>query len=197
MIELILVRHGETDSNKKGTYCGWTDVELNEEGIKQACSARDKLKGIKVDAIFSSPLKRAFRTAEIINENFNLGIDCVEALKERNFGVWEDLSYRDICDRFPEQIKLWEADWANYCIEGGESVIQAYDRVITFVDGLIKNNKYGVFLLVTHLGCIRNILSHLLGMGTEGSWRFRVGNGSITRIEINDEGYAYLTLLNG
>lgn len=197
MIQLIFVRHGETDSNKRGTYCGWTDLELNEEGIKQTCNARDKLKGVRIDAFFSSPLKRALRTAEIINENFGLRIECFDALKERNFGIWEDLSYKEVCQNFPELAKRWEADWVNYCIEGGESALQFYSRVTEFVNDLIKKSKDGVFLLVTHLGCIRNILSYLLGMGIEGNWRFRVNCGSITKVEINDEGYAYLTLLNG
>ena len=70
-----------------------------------------------------------------------------------------------------------------------------FQRVAGFVDELVKQGGNSV-LLVTHLGCIRAAVSHLLGMGTEGMWRFRVDNGSISRICINNEGYAYLTALN-
>lgn len=200
MVELILVRHGETDSNSKGAYCGWTDVGLNEQGEKQAKNARDKLKDEKIDGVFSSPLKRAFRTAEIINENFGLEIKRVDALKERNFGVWEDLKYKEICEKHPEEVKLWEADWVNYCIKGGESAVQAFNRVNGFVGTLIESNKGAKLtklLIVTHLGCIRSIVANLLGMGNEGCWRFKVDNAGITRLVVNDEGYAYLTMLNG
>jgi len=196
MTELVIVRHGRTQSNTRYAYCGWTDVELDEEGISQARSARDRMRSLKVDYIFSSPLKRALKTAEIINENFNLPITCSESLKERNFGVWEDLQYEEICEKFPEQVKMLEKDWMKYCIQNGESALQFYSRVVEFVDGLLSD-KQGTFLIVTHLGCIRNTVSHLLGMGIEGSWRFRVDNCGITRIQINDEGYAYLTQLNG
>jgi alpha-ribazole phosphatase len=193
MLKLILVRHGETDSSKKGTYCGWTDVELNEQGIRQARKARDILKGLKINAIISSPLKRAFRTAEIINEEFNMEITCCESLRERCFGVWEDLTYETVCERFAEELKHWKKDWINYCIEDGESALEAYNRTVGFIDKLVENNDNGTFIIVTHLGCIRSIISHLLGMGIEGQWRFRVENG---RIQLNEEKFAYLTALN-
>lgn len=196
MIELILVRHGETASNKRSTYCGWTDRSLNETGIKQAYSARDKLSGVKINKIYSSPLKRAAKTAEIINESFGQKIIYSDALRERNFGVWDDMSYKDICVKFPKEVKLWENDWINYCIQDGESALEAHERVTAFIDSLISENKKGTFIVVTHLGCVRSIIAHLLGMGIQGVWRFRVDTGSITRLIINNEKYAYLTALN-
>lgn len=196
MLELVLVRHGETDSNIKGTYLGWTDVELNARGIEQARTAKEKLHGAAIDGIFSSPLLRAKQTAEIINESFTVEIQWVDALKERNFGAWDNLTYKEIVDRYPEEHDLWTKDWINYCMAEGESSIQAFRRVIGFVDELVTKHKKGTFLLVTHLGCVRKIISHLLGMGLEGSWRFKVDNAGICRIIINDEGYAYMTALN-
>ncbi|RCX17559.1 alpha-ribazole phosphatase [Anaerobacterium chartisolvens] len=196
MLELILVRHGETDSNKKGTYLGWTDVELNERGLRQARGARDRLKGTRVDGIYCSPLKRASKTAEIINENFNVALKPSDALKERNFGIWDDLTYNEIISGFPEQHALWVEDHINYCVEGGESTIQAYRRITEFIDQLLCHSQ-GTFIIVTHMGCVRKIISYLLGMKIEDSWRFSVDNCGISKIIINDEKYAYLTLLNG
>ncbi len=196
MLELILVRHGETDSNKKGTYLGWTDVELNEQGLRQARGARDRLEGTRVDEIYCSPLKRAVKTAEIINENLNVRLRLSDALKERNFGIWDDLTYNEIIKGFPEQHALWVSDHINYCVEGGESTIQAYGRITEFIDRLICNRQ-GTFMIVTHMGCVRKIISYLLGMKIEDSWRFSVDNCGISKIIINDEKYAYLTVLNG
>lgn len=197
MLELILVRHGETDSNVKGTYLGWTDMELNEKGIKQAKMAKEKLKDTKIDAVFCSPLKRAKRTADIINENFGLDIIPCEGLKERNFGTWDDLTFKEISQKYPEECELYLKDWINYCIKDGESAMQAYQRIVRFIKDLIDRYNNDVILIVTHLGCIRNILTYTLGMGIEGSWHFRVDNAGITRIQINDEKYAYLSQLNG
>jgi alpha-ribazole phosphatase len=197
MIELILVRHGETNSNVKGTYLGWTDIGLNEKGIQQAFLAKEKLKGEKVDAIFCSPLKRARRTAEIINENLSLEINHCEGLKERNFGCWDDLTYQEITHKYPKEYECYTNDWVNYCIKGGESAKQSYERTTGFIKDLIGRSDNGTFIIVTHLGCIRNILAFLLELNIEGAWHFRVDNAGITRIQINDEKYAYLSLLNG
>jgi len=114
MLELILVRHGETDSNKRGTYLGWTDVELNSNGIRQACAIRDRLKPVKVDAIYSSPFKRTVKTAEIINENYGLEIIISDNLKERNFGIWDDLTFEEISSKYPAECRKWFEDWINF-----------------------------------------------------------------------------------
>lgn len=196
MLELIFVRHGETNSNVRRTYCGWTDVELNEEGIKQAYIAKQKLSGTKVDFIYSSPLKRTLKTAEIINESFGLGIKLSDRLKERNFGIWEDLNYEEIIGGHPEEHDLWVKDWVNYCIKDGESAMQQHIRVAGFLDSILESNHSGTFMIVTHHGCIRSAVAHLLGMKAEEAWHFKVGNCSITRVEI-DNGYPVLTLLNG
>lgn len=196
MLELILVRHGETDSNVKGTYLGWTDVELNEKGKYQAACAADKLKGCKVDKIFASPLKRAFETAHFINAYHNTEILCMDELKERNFGAWDDLTFDEIQKRYGDEYQQYKNDWKNYIIPGGESSVQAYQRVTGFIDRLVDGHESGTFMIVSHLGCVRKIIAHLLGMGLDGSWRFRVENCGIVRIQVNDEKYAYLTALN-
>jgi len=76
----------------------------------------------------------------------------------------------------------------------GESSIQTYNRNAEFVEKLLLKNE-GTYLIVAHLGTIRNIVAYLLELTIEGTWRFRVENGSITRIVINNEKYAYLTQL--
>jgi len=196
MLELILIRHGETDSNIRGSYLGWTDMELNETGIDQVKLLKERLKGIKVDKIYSSPLKRALQTAKIINENFQLDIVTDDGLKERNFGIWDDLTHEEMSRNYPEEFNEWINDWIKYRIKGGESALEAYERSAFFVDGVIRRNKDGVIMMVTHLGTIRFILAHLLDLGIENSWHFRVNNASITKVEIND-GYSVLTMLNG
>ncbi|WP_010248175.1 alpha-ribazole phosphatase [Acetivibrio cellulolyticus] len=195
-MELILVRHGETDSNKRQTYLGWTDAELNENGVQQVQFLRDRLKGTKIDGIYSSPLKRAMQTAKIINEDYKLDIKCSQGLKERNFGIWDDLTYKELTEQYPTEYSEWVSDWVKYRIKDGESAEDAYDRAAAFIDELLKNGGDGVFLIVTHLGVIRFILAYLLNMGIGSSWRFRVDNASITRVEIKD-GYSVLTMLNG
>lgn len=196
MLELILIRHGETDSNIRQTYLGWTDAELNERGVAQVQLLRDRLKDTKIDGIYSSPLKRTMQTAKIINEKYNLHIAYSEGLKERNFGIWDDLTHKELTQRYPVEYSEWVSDWVKYRIKDGESAIEAYDRSAVFAAELIKTCADGVFMLVTHLGAIRFILAFLLDLGIESSWHFRVDNASMTKVEINN-GYGVLTTLNG
>ena len=195
MLELILIRHGETDSNIRGSYLGWTDIELNKTGIGQVRILRDRLKNTKIDKIYSSPLKRAMQTADIINENYGLDIVYTDGLKERNFGIWDDLTIEEMKQRYPSEYNAWIGDWIKYPIAKGESAIEAYNRSAQFVRDLIDRNNEGVFMLVTHLGTIRFLLAYLMDLGIESSWHFRVDNASITKVEIND-GYSVLTKLN-
>lgn len=193
MLELILIRHGQTDSNRKGTYSGWTDVELNKCGISQAERVRDKLKHINFDLVVASPLKRAKKTAEIISKN----IIYDEGLKEINFGLWDNLSLEEIEEKYPKEYELWmEDDREEFIFPQGESIKDVQERAANVIDSIIKKQKKGIVLIVTHGGLIRNIVAHLLGMGRAGSWRFRIDNCGITKIQITD-GYAVLTELNG
>ncbi|TYQ16415.1 UNVERIFIED_CONTAM: alpha-ribazole phosphatase [Acetivibrio alkalicellulosi] len=193
MLEIILVRHGETNGNKKGEYFGFTDQELNEEGINQAILLKERLKDLLVDKIYSSPLKRAKKTAEIINENFGLPIEYSHNLKERNFGIWEGMVDDEIRLNFPYEYEKWINDWKGYSIKDGESAIESFQRVESFIRDNIEWSKKGRYLIVTHLGTIRYIIVQLLGMKIEDSWRFRVGNCGMVKIQITD-GYGVLTL---
>ena len=97
-MKFYIIRHGQTDWNKKGKIQGKTDIELNEEGIEQAREATKKLENCDIDVIISSPLKRARKTAEIINETKNVPIIFKEELEERGFGEFEGKIRKEIHD---------------------------------------------------------------------------------------------------
>lgn len=196
MLELILVRHGETESNKAGTYLGWTDIGLNENGINQVRLLRDKLANAKIQRILTSPLKRAVQTAEIINESCKAEIRYIEELKEINFGLWDNMTFQEIQNKFPKEHKKWLENSDNYHFPEGESAAELYERVSKVIEQLTAKEKDVTILLVTHQGVIRNIISYLLVNTREDSWHFKVDNCGITKIEITD-GYAVLTKLNG
>lgn len=196
MLEVILVRHGETDSNVEGRYLGWTDVPLNENGINQALWVKDKLKDMRIDYIYSSPLKRCRETAGIINEAHNSVALYSNDLKERNFGIFDNLTYEEICKKYPTQKDLWENDWINYRIETGESALEFHKRICGSIDSILRQKHTGVMLIVAHSGCIRSIIAKLLGLEVQDAWRFKIDYCGVTRFEIRDN-YPVMTLLNG
>ncbi len=192
MTELIMIRHGETDINKKHLYCGWNEAGLNDRGMKEAERLRDVLAEEKIDIIYSSDLRRSLHTAEIINSVHSVSIIPSYGLRELNFGQWQDISFEEISSLYPEEYKKWIENWLSYRIPDGESMIDFYERVTQTSDEIIETNKNSKILIVTHSGPIRCIMSKYIGENINTHWHFRVSLGSLTRIEMLD-GFAILT----
>jgi broad specificity phosphatase PhoE len=94
--DFYFLRHGQTDWNAQGRFQGHSDIPLNATGLSQACEAARALAGCPIDRVVASPLIRAARTAEIVNERLGKPIVFDDALKERHFGALEGLIIRDV-----------------------------------------------------------------------------------------------------
>jgi alpha-ribazole phosphatase len=194
-MEIVLVRHGETEYNNKRVFHGWIDSDLNDKGIMQAQKAARLLEGESIDIIFSSPLKRAVTTAEIIaRANNNTPVSLASEIKEISFGLFEGLTYQEICEKYGMEVKKWENEPLKYCFPGGEGVQAFYERIKGFLNGL-SNKEYKRVVLVTHEGCIRCILSHVTSSSTDVFWKYSIKVGSISRVIINKD-FSYILSLN-
>ena len=203
--EIILIRHGQTDSTLKGTFCGVTDTSLNEAGINEMKALARLLNKLKDDkqilnpdglyAIFTSPLKRSLESSGFICALLHKSAVIDKKLMERNFGIFEDLTVDEIKAAFPEEYNNWISDWRGYGIDGGESLEQVEGRIFDFFEEA-RNISVKSLIIITHSGIIRQMVSYLLGMGEEGIWRFKADTGSYTRILADECGFAFLTHLN-
>jgi len=192
---LILVRHGQTDWNVNGRYMGWTDEGLNEEGLRQAGMLARRLARWPMSAVYSSPLKRAWTTAEIIGAPHSVPVQTIEDLGEMRIGDWEGMFAGDIAARYPELWKTWRANPGDFRMPGGESLGEVRERVVRAF-GLIMDNSEGkMALAVTHDVVVRLLVAHCLGAGLDIYRRLEVGNASITVIE-RDGGRQRLRVLN-
>jgi len=167
-IEIWLVRHGETDWNKQGRYCGVTDLPLNEIGIKQAelLAKRLKEENFKFSCILSSPLLRAKQTAEIIGKILGLEIHVVDLIKEIDYGDWEGLTVKQIKKRYSQLFKKWEKDPILYSPPNGETGKSVLNRVILFLNylnGLVRLANKRI-LIISHNTFNRIFLCHVLGI---------------------------------
>lgn len=154
-------------------------------------------------AIYSSPLRRAIETAEIIagkiyeKSGNRIQIIKDDRLKERSFGLWEGLSHEEIRERYTEECSKWHEDWIGYRIENGESAQDVFDRCAAFTTDLKKNfNDSEKLLVVSHSGCIRSMTSFILGCNADFSWRFRPDNGKIAVVETDEYGFGFVTAFN-
>jgi len=157
LMKLYLARHGETDWNVKNLYQGQTDIPLNENGRRQAEDLALKLKDYPLDAIFSSDLKRAYETAEIVGTYHDLKIQKSSLLREKSFGEMEGKLKDEVLRAHPKYfLPEGGVDWA-YTLPGGESWDEVWKRIKRFFDNL-KQQELRNVLVVGHGGAIRTFL---------------------------------------
>lgn len=179
-MKLLIVRHGKTNWNTEKRAAGLSDVELNEEGIEQAKVLRDKLRDTHIDVIISSPLIRAVKTAEIINENHNLDILIDEEATERNLGIYEGQpNEQEIFNKIRYYTK-------NVPVEQGEDCKTYTKRVFDFLDKVISEykNKVETVLIVSHGFFLRSANWYFNGIPTEPEEVTRIKNCQIDEYEI-------------
>jgi broad specificity phosphatase PhoE len=155
---LILVRHGETDWNRDGRFQGHADPPLNDRGREQARALAELLDPEPLEAIYSSDLRRAHETAQIVAERRGLSVIVDPQLRERDVGPWAGLTLSEIEARFPEQIRLWREG----TISAGESRESLGKRVADAARRIAVAHPNGHVLVVTHGGAAR-MLRHAAG----------------------------------
>ncbi|MDR1025860.1 MAG: histidine phosphatase family protein [Lactobacillus sp.] len=161
-----IFRHGETDLNNQGIWqARRLDIELNSKGEAQALELGEKLVGKGIEVIFSSPMNRAIRTAELANAKINVPILIKEGLIEADLGEVEGLDIKAYRETNPKECEMWfgmEPDNFDFAHKGAESKRQIYERFRAVLEDLL-NEKYSVMGVSTHGAMIRMLLYGLLG----------------------------------
>ncbi len=152
MTELLLVRHAETEWNREGRWQGHADPPLNETGRAQAHALAEILTGEQVDAIYTSDLRRAAETAEILGAALDRPVTLDSDLREIDVGSWSGLTRAEVAERYP--------DWETH---DGESTDELQARVIAAVRRIAERHPDGHVLIVTHGGSIRSLERHYNG----------------------------------
>lgn len=192
---LFLIRHGETLFNRAKRYCGITDATLTSKGTKQAKVLRGKFRRIRIDAIYTSPLRRTCQTARLAFGS-KMPLQPVSALKELNFGKWEGLTLKQIINKYPTRANHWLKQPFKTKIPQGESISYLKNRVMGFIRQLITNQKhYRNIALVTHSGPIRVIISEILGLGPRGYWHINPRLASVTKLYFKDNNLVEYSIL--
>ncbi len=185
MIDFIIARHGMTEPNTRGVCLGRSDVPLIPQGYEQAMRLAERMKDIKADAVFTSPLLRASDTAKCYMRAARLDIPLTEdpRLEERDWGDWEGVSFADVARDRPEEYAQFYGDIYNFTVPGGECSVNVQARVNELIDYIISEYDGKTVCLFTHLGTARHIISRLLGLAPEESWRFFLDTATYARIE--------------
>ena len=180
---LILVRHGQTDWNVNGRYMGWMDENLNQEGVQQAEKLAQRLDRWPISAVYSSTLKRAVRTADIVAKPHSIAVQTIEELGEMRIGAWEGMFAGDIAAEYPELWKTWRTNPGDFRMPGGESLGEVRERAIRAFGVIMDESEGKMVLAVTHDVVVKLLVAHCLGVSLNIYRRLEVGNASITVME--------------
>ena len=195
MTRLLLVRHGETELQSSLRYWGKTDVALGPTGLHQAEQLRDRLAMERLDAVYSSELKRAADTANIIAARHNLKVITCQELREVDFGRLEGLEFNEIHQQFPDVEQMWITRNPALVYPEGESLLDFENRVSQFDARLQKHKPEETVLIVAHAGVLRTLICRLLELDMKSRWSLKVDLASLSIIETYPE-INMLCLLN-
>lgn len=172
MTEIILARHGETEWNVAEVFRGQIDIDLNETGVKQAELLSGYLSTSAIAAVYSSPLKRALKTAEIIAQPHKIKVDAEPDLIDFNFGKWQGLSHQEVKEKYRDLYATWITHPEQVRIPDGEALEDVSKRVIRVRNKVIENHR-GTVVIVGHRVVNKVMICTLLGLDNSHFWKIR------------------------
>ncbi|MGL4774722.1 MAG: histidine phosphatase family protein [Clostridium sp.] len=189
---IYLTRHGETEWNIHKRFQGWGDSPLTSLGKKQAEALRERIKEVDIDVIYTSPIGRAFETAQILKGNKNVEVVVHNGLKEFNFGLWEGMMTKEIeqHEEYKEQFFNLYNKPNKYVAFGGENLKEVKKRAYSAINDILGKYEGKNILIVTHGMTIKLLM--LLFENSEDEEKFSttvMGQASLTKVEVENKEY--------
>ncbi len=186
MVEIILARHGETEWNVAEVFRGQIEIDLSETGVKQTKLLAEYLSKSAIEAIYSSPLKRACQTAEIIAQPHKLKVNADPDLIDFNFGQWQGLPLEEVKKKYEDLYTKWVAHPEQVSIPGGESLEDVFRRIVRFNNKIISSH-HGTVLIVGHRVVNKVMLCAMLGLDNSHFWKIKQDTCGISILTYQDE----------
>ncbi len=180
----LLVRHGVTDHTNDKRFSGGlasSNPGLNDEGRAQVRATAEWLAPVAegIDAIVTSPVRRTRESAEILGEVLGFEVGVEEGLAEMEFGAWDGLTYTEVRDKFPDEVRTWLGN-LDHAPGGGESFREVEKRVLAGRDRLLEEHDGRTVLVVSHVTPIKTLVADALGAPLESLYRMELSPASVT-----------------
>lgn len=195
-MNLILIRHGETEWNRTGRCQGIADIDLNDTGRRQIEELAHSLRDADIRAVYSSDLMRALRTARQIASHHDLDVNIDKDLREMDQGDLEGLLFEEIRDRYADVLREWRESPETLMLPGGESLLQVEQRAWSVFEKLNRLHAGETVVAVSHNLTITALLCKITGVGLRGFRNFNLRaasknlivslNGNIEVRQLND-----------
>ncbi len=195
MLEIYFIRHGESVGNFENRFRGRHDFPLNENGIEQAYALREELKNESLEVIYSSPLQRALKTAQII-ANKKIPVNILEAFTNISLGTWEKKAKSEIKEKFPDLWNLWINNPEKLYFPGMESLSEVQSRSFKALRNLIQKHKSGCIAVVSHRAVFKPLFAVILNISEPYFWKIHLDTAAYAIVEYHvDRGFT-VTCLN-
>jgi broad specificity phosphatase PhoE len=191
----LLLRHGQTPMSVQKRYAGASDVPLTETGVDQAAAAAKRLASAGIDAIVSSPLRRAVRTAEEVAVVTGVPIVTDEGFRETDFGAWDGLTFAEVRERWPAEMASWLADPA-VAPPGGESFVEVNTRVTEALQRVLTSQARRTVLIVSHVTPIKTLVAMAVLAPPAALYRMHLDVAAMCEIDWYADGPAVLRSFN-
>jgi len=181
MPNLITVRHGQSQWNLENKFTGWVDVDITETGKNEALNAGRLIKGHNIDIVFTSALRRAQHTAELIMKEAGIKADVIQdkALNERHYGDLQGLNKDETRKKYgDEQVHIWRRSY-DTPPPGGESLKMTQERVFPYYKDEIlpRLNSGSDVLVVAHGNSLRALIMELNGLDSQSILQLNIPTG--------------------
>jgi len=186
MLNLYLLRHGQTEASRDRRFSGSIDARLSDLGHEMAEAFAEAYAHGPWRAIYASPQQRALDTAAPLARRTGMDVQIVEDLREIAYGAWEGMLEDEVRQRWPVEYGWWAADPATRSTPGGESGLQVAARALAAVERIRASHESGRVLIVSHKSTLRLVVCGLLGIDLR-RYRDRVAQpvASVTEFEID------------
>jgi len=189
MTSIYLVRHGQTAWNKEEIFRGRTDVPLDETGLKQAELAGEYFKGMEIHAIYSSPLSRAWQTAQKIAQFHDLKVQPLDGIIDMSFGNWEGRPHQEIREHDRETYRQWRDEPHLARLPGGESLDDVRLRSMASLEEVIRSHPGKTLVLVSHRVVCKVLICAILGLDNSHFWQITQDTTAINLIQYKNGRY--------
>jgi phosphoserine phosphatase len=193
----LLVRHGQTEWNRVERFRGHANIPLNNAGLKQAeATGRFVAAQWQPSVIYSSPLSRAVKTAEMIGSHVSLSVEIHPGLIDIDYGEWQGMTPKEALKRWPEMVEAWYDAPHLVHIPGGETLEALRKRAMETMKNLTLSHSGQTIILVGHTIINRIILLGVLGLGNERLWHIEQDACAVNVFKANAGDYTLVSLNN-
>jgi broad specificity phosphatase PhoE len=195
MTRVYLVRHGTTEWNQGEIFRGRVDCQLNDTGRAEARALEGRFQDVAIDSIYSSPLSRAFETAQAVAVSRNLRVIIEPAFTDIDFGEWQGLALKKVEEKYPDLFRIWREQPQAVAFPGGESLAQARIRAWDGLGRVIRENPGKTILIISHRVITKVLICAVLGLDDSHFWQIKQDTTAVNCFEYTGKTFV-VSLIN-